>query len=183
MAATVDQLSDGILAYKKILKHPDFIKSMVATVKEFKNCAISPEMIKSAAASLPDGSLKRRISEISLLYQGYDALVSEGFSDPLDRISRACKLLDGKDFFKGKTVFLDAFKGFTQQQLELIKRIIVSADKVYITLPCDEMDNSNPDIFFSVRQTARSLRRICLEENVEFAEPEELSEITVTFLP
>ena len=176
MAATVDQLSDGILAYKKILKHPDFIKSMVATVKEFKNCAISPEMLKSAAASLPDGSLKRRISEISLLYQGYDALVSEGFSDPLDRISRACKLLDGKDFFKGKTVFLDAFKGFTQQQLELIKRIIVSADKVYITLPCDEMDNTNPDIFFSVRQTARSLRRICLEENVEFAEPEELSE-------
>lgn len=176
MSAAAEQLSDKLTVYKKIMKHPDFIKSMVSTVKEFKNCSVSPELLKTVSAVITDGSLKKRLSEIALLYEGYDALINKNFSDPLDNISRACTLLDGKDFFRKKTVFIDAFKGFTEQQLNLIKRIIISADRVYITLPCDRPGLRDPDIFFSVRKTARQLMKMCEEQNVAYEQPEILSQ-------
>lgn len=158
------------------MQKPDFIRGMVGTVKEFKNCSVSAEMLKKAEASLPDGSLKNRLSEITLLYEGYSALLSAEYSDPLDDVTKACELMDEHGFFDDKTIFFDAFKGFTGRQFEIIERAIGSARDVYISLPCDDMENTDPDIFYSVRETARTLKRICLSQNAEFKEPIVLTE-------
>lgn len=176
MASAVSQLSDELKVYKRICKKPDFIRGMVGTVKEFKNCSVSAEMLKKAEASLPDGSLKNRLSEITLLYEGYSALLSAEYSDPLDDVTKACELMDEHGFFDDKTIFFDAFKGFTGRQFEIIERAIGSARDVYISLPCDDMENTDPDIFYSVRETARTLKRICLSQNAEFKEPIVLTE-------
>lgn len=176
MASAVSQLSDELKVYKRICKKPDFIRGMVGTVKEFKNCSVSAEMLKKAEASLPDGSLKNRLSEITLLYEGYSALLSAEYSDPLDDLTKACELMDEHGFFDDKTIFFDAFKGFTGRQFEIIERAIGSARDVYISLPCDDMENTDPDIFYSVRETARTLKRICLSQNAEFKEPIVLTE-------
>lgn len=176
MASAVSQLSSELKVYKRICKKPDFIRGMVGTVKEFKNCSVSVDMLKKAEASLPDGSLKNRLSEITLLYQGYSALLSAEYSDPLDDLAKACELLDEHGFFDDKTVFFDAFKGFTGRQFEIIERAIGSAKEVYISLPCDDMENTEPDIFYSVRETARTLKQICLSQNVDFKDPIVLTE-------
>lgn len=171
MASAVSRLSSELKVYKKICKKPDFIRGMVGTVKEFKNCSVSVEMLKKAEASLPDGSLKNRLSEITLLYEGYSALLSVEYSDPPDDLTKACELIDEHGFFDGKTVFFDAFKGFTGRQFEIIERAVCSAKEVYISLPCDDMENTDSDIFYSVRETARALKQMCFLQNVDFKDP------------
>ena len=169
MAAAISQLYDSLSLYKKIAKRPEFLKSMLDSVCEFKNCAITPQQINRTIALLPDSSLKDRMKDISLIYSGYDSLIKEDYCDPLDNLSRLCKKLDEHPFFEDKTVFIDAFKGFTGQQLKVLEKIITKAQDVYITFCTDNLDESEMNVFSNVRNLANSIIAIAKKQGVKVA--------------
>ncbi|MEG1614983.1 MAG: PD-(D/E)XK nuclease family protein, partial [Oscillospiraceae bacterium] len=65
-------------------------------------------------------------------------------------------------------VVIDAFKGFTAQEFEIINQIMCQADDVYITLTTDNIFGSDDgtDLFSCVNQTAKKLLSIAKENNV-----------------
>ena len=78
--------------------------------------------------------------------------------------------------FSAKDRFYRRIQGLYRAAAQPYKRIIISADRVYITLPCDRPGLRDPDIFFSVRKTARQLMKMCEEQNVAYEQPEILSQ-------
>lgn len=139
-----------------------FAKTMLDTVGEFKINAFTVDMIKNAAEDNLSPSLKQKLLEIAKIYETYDGLVGEKFIDPADNLTKLYRNLENYNYFKGKDVFIDSFKGFTGQQFKIIDRIMSQADNVTVSMTNDPYNNLEYGIFANIRQTAERIRKSAL---------------------
>lgn len=143
----------------------DTVARMLAAVSECKNCAITPAMLEEAAGDVEESVLSRKLTELSLVYGAYDALMGQiGSIDPLDDLTRLARQLDELPYFEGMTVFADSFTGFTGQEWNVLRKIIGHCECFVITLCCDretrEGAERSSDLFAAVRHTADELLRL-----------------------
>lgn len=137
MGQALREVAGELRLYGRQADSTEFVRAMLSTVAELKQCAVAPAQLAQAAALLPDDSLKAKTADLSLIYAAYDALLCRRYVDPLDDLTRLYHILEEYPYFKGKRVFLDAFKGFTGQQFGILDRILAQATDVYISLNID----------------------------------------------
>lgn len=169
---------DGMLnVYARQAAGVSFVKAMVDAVGEYKVCGIDADMLDTAAKSTGGGLLRQKLEDISLIMRTYNALLENGFSDPLDDLARLAKKLDGCRFFEGKTVIFDGFKGFTPHERAVIEKILCQADDVYVTLCAEGLGNTEfAGLFSPVEKTARQLTSLAGKCGVPVASPMKLTE-------
>ena len=170
--------TESLDIYAKSSRSPEFAKSMLDLVTELRQCALTPEDLRQTADRLPEGLLRAKTRDIATVFSAYDALLHQSYADPLDQLTRLYGTLGGYHFFKGKTVFLDAYKGFTEQQYLILSRIFLQADDVYAALCADGL--SDParglGLFSNVKAAAARLVRLARECGAPVAEPLVLAE-------
>ena len=179
MSLALKQISDMLLVYKRQTHKPAFAKTMVDTITEYKLCGIEPEMIEQAAAKLDDALLRQKLTDITLIMRTYDAILSLGFADALDDLTRLAHKLELNPFFKDKTVIIDAFKGFTPQERLVLNRILLQADNTYITLCTDKLDDDEQGLglFSPVKATARQVISMAQKNGIPVAKPITLDKV------
>ncbi len=168
MSTALDETADKLNVYGRFSRSIGVVSEMLKISDEFKKCAVTPAMLDETAHKLPQGMLRKKLSDLSVVVSAFDALVAQRFSDSRDDLTLlADKLLDDK-FFSGITVIIDGFKGFTKQEFDVIARIISQSEDVYVTLCLDEIFAGEYDItpFASVRDTARKLMDIAKKNSV-----------------
>ncbi len=173
MSLALEQVSAELPLYRKHAQTPELINMMLSASTEMKMCAVTPKALSTAAAAMPDGTLKQKTTELSLIFSAYDALVAQSYLDPLDDLTRLKHLLREQNFFGGYTVMLDSFKGFTVQELDVLEEIIQQADDVYVSLCTDTLDDpeNGMGLFSQVRRTAKQVLRLARENGVKVAAP------------
>lgn len=168
MSTALEETSDKLTVYGRFSRSIGVVSEMLKISDEFKKCAVTPEMLDDTSHKLPNGMLRNKLNDLSLVISAFDALVAQRFSDSRDDLTLlADKLLDDR-FFSGVTVVIDGFKGFTKQEFDVISRIIAQSEDTYITLCLDEIFAGEYDIspFASVRETARTLMNIAKKNSV-----------------
>jgi ATP-dependent helicase/nuclease subunit B len=125
---------------EKRVKYASFRAKILSALRELSDNRIPPEVLRNrfegGGAGLPD-----KILDITDIYAEYVNLLSEsGYRDEINRHFDAARIAFASLFFKGKTVFIDSFSGFTADEIELIKVAAKTADDVFITLPTDNTD-------------------------------------------
>lgn len=159
MSTALEETTDKLEVYGRFSGSIGVISEMLKISDEMKKCAVTSQMLEEASHKLENGILRKKLSDLSLIIAAFDALVAQRFSDARDDLTLlADKLLDDKTF-AGATVIIDGFKGFTQQEYDVISRIISQSEDTYVTLCLDEIYAGEYDIsaFASVRDTARKL--------------------------
>ncbi|MBQ5824941.1 MAG: PD-(D/E)XK nuclease family protein [Clostridia bacterium] len=172
MSTALEETTDKLQVYGKFSSSIGVISEMLKISDEMKKCAVSAKMLEETSHKLENGMLRKKVSDLSLIISAFDALVAQRFSDTRDDLTiLADKLLDDKAF-AGVTVIIDGFKGFTQQEYDVIARIISQSEDVYISLCLDEIYAGEYDItaFASVRDTARKLINIAKKNGVSAAQ-------------
>ena len=151
--------------YKGASENCDFIKKAVKIIDELKMYGIDCEKLEKTAQKLAceeNSRLYSKLRDISLIYSGYNAMIKEVFGDDfnyresIDDLERLSSVLCDSKFFKGKTVIIDSFYGFTVPEFSVIDRIIRDADDVYITYL---LGNDKNDMLFARGKNA--YERIC----------------------
>lgn len=150
MHRALEDVRDFLIHYKGASEVSDFVKKALDTVTEFKMYGVTPRMLEKSAEALYEKGNKQlcdKLKDFSLIYAQYSVLLTEtlGYHDSNDDLERLCSVLSESGFFKGKTVIIDSFYGFTVPQLEVIKRILADADDVYVSYLLDKDDG----IFFN----------------------------------
>jgi ATP-dependent helicase/nuclease subunit B len=177
MSLALRQVSGLLGVYNKQVRSPAFIKSMVDTVSELKTYGVFPDLIDAALEKSSDGLLKQKMTDISLMMRAYEALPENGYADSLDDLTRLAQQLESCQYFSGKTVIVDSFKGFTPQEKSVLAQILGQAQDVYITLCAEEVDDSDEfGLFAPVCSTARQLIRLANKEGIKIASPLNLGE-------
>ncbi len=154
----------------KYSRSVSFAKTLLDTIGEFKINSVSPEDLKKASEFTDNASLSAKLYDLSVIFESYDSVVGEKYIDPADRLTFLYRKLEKCDYFKGKTVFFDSFKGFTGQQFKIIERISGFCDDIYFTLTNDPENSKEYNIFTNIRLTAQKIERICNSRGQKSAE-------------
>lgn len=172
MSRAVHAVSDHLEIYDKSLDSPDFIRELLALSARCKQSGVQPERLGAVSGELESGLLRDKSRELSLILQSYDALIHDGYSEPLEALDRLAEALEEKRFFDGRTVLIDAFKSFTAQEYKILRHIFRQAGTVKIALCTDSAGTCGACSRFSVTtDTARKLLRIAANDAIETAPP------------
>ncbi len=173
MSLAIEQVRDHLKIYRKNAETTELVALMLSISAEFKMCAVGAGQLKKAAARLPDGTLRQKLQEITLILSAYDAMVARSFIDPLDDLDKLRGILSQHDFFSGRTVVVDSFQSFTGQEYRILELILRQADDVFVTLCADGLGTPADDtgLFAIARRTAKILLRLAAENGVRAAPP------------
>lgn len=174
MSMAIESLQDKITFYGKYQKNPLLINELLKFNRELKTCCIPLEKLTEMSAKVKKPTFANKLDELSIIFQCYDSLMEQNFQDESLYLDLLADLLYDVPYFKGKTVFVDAFAGFSAQEYKVLERIIATAEDVYITFCCDTARNNGEyELFYNAVCEIRKLRGIANRVNVKIA-PEKI---------
>ena len=142
---------------------------LISSINELKINGISASDLENAASGIKEKSpeLSSKISDIAAIYEHFDLLISEKYSDSADDLSRLRDKLDKHAFFRGCNVYIDSFTSFTPIQHQILDKIFKGAQNTTVTIPAtkdflDAIDAKS--IVASERRMLRSAKEICEPE-------------------
>ena len=136
-----EELKGKFVEFSSIAEDVDFATQMFSFIARMKMAAITPSMLESALESGDIDSEPRisaKLHDISLVYSEYEKHFGTELFDPRDALTRLYDELRDKPFFENTIVFIDNYYTFTQQEYNLIERIISQSIDTYISFVGDE---------------------------------------------
>lgn len=177
MSMTLDGLKDKLEFYKNFSGKPALIAQLITFSDELKKCGVQPSELSQTAKDTDNLILKTKLKELSLITSLYGAQISSNYSDSRDMLTIAADLIAENNYFFGKTVYIDAFSGFTVQERKIIAQIMKQADNVYVSLctDCLKKSESGFSLFDNVTGELQKLISCAAEMNVKVSKPVILS--------
>ncbi len=178
MSIAVSESADQLSLYRDQADHISFIESMVDTIGELKAAGVEPQQLEKFSRSQQEGLLGEKTRELALIYQVYQALLDQGYSDPQDDILRAVNLLEGESFFEGTAVFVDSYTAFMAGEYRLLAQMIAQSQDFYMALPTPSLEDQEGGmgVFSPAVDTAHRLIRLAREQGVAVASPIKMQE-------
>ncbi len=132
------QSVQGLLqVYRRPAKRTAFLEQLLSASNELKSCCIRPEQLMELA---DEQGNSEKLRELALILGTYDALVAQRAADPRDRLTRLAEALHECSYLVDCDVYVDCFTDFTQQELNILKRLIPQVHSLTVTITCDDPD-------------------------------------------
>ncbi|MDD6808194.1 MAG: PD-(D/E)XK nuclease family protein [Oscillospiraceae bacterium] len=167
MLRALEGLTDKLDLYSKHKKSVSLANQLLVLISEFRRECITPQMLELASKNTAIATLRKKLYELALIYDAYDALFGAMYTDEDTVLDKLSEKLSQNNFFEGYTICIDAFKGFTKQEYNIIRHLIKQADEVYISPCTEDIHKDDPAMISnSVNEMAKRLERIAKEENI-----------------
>ncbi|MGN0131326.1 MAG: PD-(D/E)XK nuclease family protein [Lachnospiraceae bacterium] len=124
------------------LRRTGYIAQVKSMISEFAQYGIAPEDL-DGLLQLSDGkgSLKAKLQDLQVLYQGYREYISGHYITTEETIDILVKNVRQSALLKDSVVVFDGFTGFTPIQDQLLKELMICAGQVIVTLLGDEKED------------------------------------------
>ena len=161
MYAAVSNIRSRLRVYGGAVLRPEFLQKLLALTDELKAYNVAPEdllVLEGTGGALPD-----KLYDVACISGAYDALMTAELKDPADRMKALCRALDGSGYFRGRSVCVDGFNGFTGAELSVLSQIIQEADDLDIALCADGVtdEDRGAGVFSHVKKTVAALQKLC----------------------
>ncbi len=178
MKTALESVQDKLLLYGKHIKRQSVISEFVALSTEFKRNTLSTEAVRLAMSQRENSLLKMKLDDITTVLDTYDTLVESSYFNPDDLLTELCEILPETDYFDGRLVFIDSFRGFTSQEYKVLAQMLRKSDDIYITLCTDNLENSDDetDLFAHTKRSSKKLIDLAKKEGAGVAKPLYLSD-------
>lgn len=176
MSLALEEVSAELAFYQSYADTEELITMLLSFSKELKLCGISAEDFLQYQPKMEDTTLQTKIHDIGLILSAYEALTAQSYVDPLDDLSRICPIIAEQNLFVGYHVFVDGFKDFTVQELELLQLILRQGQQLTVALCTDHLHDpeNGRGLFAPVCKTASTLMHLARENGVKVAAPQQL---------
>ena len=161
MALALRAVGPRLRLYGAAQRRAELQGMLLSAVDELKSACITGDMLLEAAAACPDG-LGDKLSDLALVLEAYDAVVSRGRADPADRLTRLAGQIDAGALPAGTRVYVDGFIDFTRQEQAVLAAMLRRGVELCVCLTLDSFRSDN-EIFALSRRAGRALRD-CAEE-------------------
>lgn len=178
LSQALETVADHLVLYRKQINSGAFVETLLRLLSECKQCTVTPAQLTEVGAALGDGVLGQKARELSLIFEAYETLLAGGYTDPLDNLTILARQLPQASLLKGAPVFIDGFKGFTPQQLLVLRQMLPLAGSVTVALctPTLQDDNGGFGLFSPVIRTANRLYRLAEEAGITRGAPVHFTE-------
>ena len=175
----LEELQDNVHYYYRHRRSAAFCQMAAQTIDELKSAGLSGAQLAELA---PDcGSESGKLSELALIFQGYETLLAGTGMDPSDRLELAADRLEAAlargrlpEFLQGREVFIDEFDTFNAPKKRLMGAMLSALPAVTVAL-CDDgapMIPGDAALFSGAKQVAAQLRQLARKNGSEVCAPE-----------
>ena len=164
MRLAMNAVAGELKLYGHLGRKPEFLKGLLDTLDELKQCGLTPETLLDAAP-WSEGSLGDKLRDLAYLLGAYDGI--SGRTDPRDALTRLADTI-GESAVVKSAFFIDAFSDFTAQEQWILRRLLQKGADMTVALTCNGLDDENP-IFAPAVVTVNRLRRLAEEQGHEVA--------------
>lgn len=173
----LETVADHLQLYRRQIGSGAFTDTLCRLLSECRQCAVSPAALGRAGEQSGNVLLSRKVRELSLILEAYDALQKSGYIDPLENLDLLARQLPRSSIVRGAAVYADGFKGFTPQEMAVLKAMMPQAASVTVALCTPALHEENGFSLFSpVIRTAERLLRMANEAGVRCAAPRRFTE-------
>ena len=174
----LEELQDHVHYYRH-RRSAAFCQMAAQTIDELKSAGLSGAQLAELA---PDcGPESGKLSELALIFQGYETLLAGTGMDPADRLELAADRLEAAlargelpDFLREREVFIDEFDTFNAPKKRLMGAMLAALPTVTVAL-CDDgapMVPGDMGLFSGAKQVAAQLRQLARKNGADAAVPE-----------
>ena len=175
----LEELQDNVHYYYRHRRSAAFCQMAAQTIDELKSAGLSGTQLAELA---PDcGPESGKLSELALIFQGYETLLAGTGMDPADRLELAADRLEAAlargqlpEFLQEREVFIDEFDTFNAPKKRLMGAMLAALPTVTVAL-CDDgspMVPGDMGLFSGAKQVAAQLRQLARKNGAEAAVPE-----------
>ncbi|MCI6211544.1 MAG: PD-(D/E)XK nuclease family protein [Faecalibacterium prausnitzii] len=175
----LEELQDNVHYYYRHRRSAAFCQMAAQTIDELKSAGLSGAQLAELA---PDcGPESGKLSELALIFQGYETLLAGTGMDPADRLELAADRLEAAlargelpDFLREREVFIDEFDTFNAPKKRLMGAMLAALPTVTVAL-CDDgapMVPGDMGLFSGAKQMAAQLRQLARKNGADAAVPE-----------
>jgi len=169
MNVALEEIADELSVYSRHYRSHGFLTQMIDFVGECDDAGIRAEDLALFSYKQPEGLLREKSYELSLILDAYRAVVARSYMSETDSLTAAAKAIAESDDFVGANVYIDGFTGFTACEYELIETLLKRADHLCAALPGKEI-NSELSPFAYADATAKRLRKLAEKHGIECSE-------------
>ena len=163
----LEELQDNVHYYYRHRRSAAFCQMAAETIDELKSAGLSGRQLYELAQDCGTDSAK--LSELALIFQGYETLLAGTGMDPSDRLELAASRLEAAlargelpEFLRDRAVFIDEFDTFNAPKKRLMGALLASLPTVTVAL-CDDGTPLVPgdmSLFSGAKQVAAQLRQL-----------------------
>ncbi len=159
MSIAVEQCAGELEIFRRSGSGLRSVSGLLGEYDEIKQAGLSAEKMRSSASALPEGKLRKKLTELSLIFSVYEALVGERFSEKSNSIAVMTEFLKEKKVFRDSVVFFDDFRGFTGAQIKLMTEIIAQTKECYVSVYAPDSVNAyDSEAYLHAVRNCRKLR-------------------------
>ena len=155
-------------------KSDENIDLSIRAIREFKQHRISIENLEQEEQKQEDKYLKTKLADMKLIYSEFEGKISKEYIEEDDLLEILANNIEKTDIVTDSIIYIDEFAGFTKQEYEIIKKMILLSKQVNITITIDKLEyaiNPDTDIYYSNKQTLTKILNLVEENNFKMEEP------------
>ena len=175
----LEELQDNVHYYHRHRRSAAFCQMAAQTIDELKSAGLSGRQLAQLAGAC--GAESGKLSELALIFQGYETLLARSGMDPSDRLELAGARLEEAlarhslpEFLRDRAVFIDEFDTFNAPKKRLLGAMLAALPSVTVAL-CDDGAPLLPgdlSLFSGAKQVAAQLRQLARKNGTEVAVPQ-----------
>ena len=164
---TMQKLEKSLLYYGKNVHQRGFAKMTAKLISELKRYGVTPEMIREASEKDCETEFSKKLSDIALIYEEYNNLISGKYSDAEENLISAIPGIEASGLFEGE-FFISGFKSFTPVEHLAITGLMKKADMT-VSLCTDTLSDTD-GIFSSSVYTYNKIKAEAEAEGIGLGE-------------
>ncbi len=134
-----ESVSENLQVFGGFSQNRDFLNAAASIISKLKQSKISVEELAGSAKRIKARGLRKKLSDIGLVYEKYEALVAEkDFLDDVDSVRVVSEELDGEGlarfFPSAKRLVIFGFSDLALSELDVIKSLSSAVSETFFFL-------------------------------------------------
>ncbi|KAB3533441.1 helicase-exonuclease AddAB subunit AddB [Alkaliphilus serpentinus] len=156
------QMEKDLSIYKKTARQPGFVEKLNRVITEMKQQDIQASHLKQQLEAMKEeGILKLKLSDITVIYEAFNAYLENKYIDTEDHINLLIANLDNTNLFDDAIIWVDGFYQFTPQTIRILEKLMKKSQQLNILLTMDPKDEERDgDLFQLTKQTFNKIRAV-----------------------
>ncbi len=182
-----EEKSDSLTVLKKNITKMGYIGEVKSLISELAQYNVTPSQLSEAIEKLPQGSfshiggfsggvLRGKLNDVLTMYQGFQDFLAGKFITSEEILELLADVAERSEIIKNSVIVFDGFTGFTPIQNLLIKKLLVLAQDIYVTVTIDVREDPYRcagvhELFAMSKKMIQSLRKMAEETHTQILDP------------
>lgn len=159
------------------MKKLGYISEVKSLISEFTQYRISSEqLLLMMERNQNNPQLYFKLKDMKVLYDGFQKYLEGAYLTAEELLEALEQSVEQSNTVRGSVLVLDGYTGFTPVQLNLLKKLLVLAEDVYVTLTIDAGENpfspgAEYQLFYLTKKTVAQLMKLAAEVKIPVKKP------------